>query len=943
MQLKAAERIVVEGSEVNGKQVGLEADSIEIKTATKKENFLSGDQDDHVNESSTTHFASTVNGQDIVILSTGLTRLSGSKLSAARDLRVVAGDIDIGAVNDSEYYASRESISDSFSETVTSKKSFRSRNVGSELNGATVVLITEQGDFALTGSEITAGTRLAIKSAGDIRVETGNNGSLDESHEKKSAWFSGGSLYAASEDLEGRVSQTAISSRIKAGSVELEAAESIELTGVEVVAVDSLSASARDITLRNASSEETHYSEHKEISVGFDDLVSNLADIDDLITEEDGKLALKLLEASYEDAESTSTRVSAVASRIEAGNIRLDADDEASGNVLIEGSDLLAVDAIEINAGSDVALLDAHHVSSSESRTRSGTAALSLTLQNEYEQVSRSLKEVKQAERDLNQAQDAYDQYEQDLADQEVAFAQLQQNFAAGVGFIEQTDIDDFRRYLGRMQDDEEFYKANIALATATLTTKTTQLIKQTARATESSGTYGFNAGLELDIDALEQQVDSYYRQSRASSLDARQITISAGNTALVRGASLQATERLEIDADDIKVLAGVSISTAPERNRHANLSYSWDLLGAESSRDPDQLGGSVSGDSDRRESETSQYSNARLQAANIRLSANNNTTIKGAAVHASESLEIDSGNLEIASVQNLGYNETRSDGLSYSREGGGVNAAEDDGESVQTLTTRLTGQKVDIRVGEHTAISGAVVAAVDSAGNDNGRLSLSTNTLKAGSLNNTVHNASRSIGLEAGEVSSLDYQKDGEFSRTKSLATLGSGDIEITDSAASDTRMLNTDIENTEVAIYDLESHQGLSGEFDTRLLSEDGRRQIAEDWVKTGIIGNTIELIATTDRVDMLDFFDETAKYHKTYEAVKAQIGNSPELAAMLQDSRLTPAQKQVMLDQVTGAVMVELGFVAHENLMIATDAKSPGGDSFYRFYSEQNGKAT
>jgi len=236
----------------------------------------------------------------------------------------------------------------------------------------------------------------------------------------------------------------------------------------------------------------------------------------------------------------------------------------------------------------------------------------------------------------------------------------------------------------------------------------------------------------------------------------------------------------------------------------------------------------------------------------------------------------------------------------------------------------------------------GAVVAAVDSAGNDNGRLSLSTNTLKAGSLNNTVHNASRSIGLEAGEVSSLDYQKDGEFSRTKSLATLGSGDIEITDSAASDTRMLNTDIENTEVAIYDLESHQGLSGEFDTRLLSEDGRRQIAEDWVKTGIIGNTIELIATTDRVDMLDFFDETAKYHKTYEAVKAQIGNSPELAAMLQDSRLTPAQKQVMLDQVTGAVMVELGFVAHENLMIATDAKSPGGDSFYGFYSEQNGKA-
>jgi hypothetical protein len=46
--------------------------------------------------------------------------------------------------------------------------------------------------------------------------------------------------------------------------------------------------------------------------------------------------------------------------------------------------------------------------------------------------------------------------------------------------------------------------------------------------------------------------------------------------------------------------------------------------------------------------------------------------------------------------------------------------------------------------------------------------------------------------------------------------------------------------------------------------------------------------------------------------------------------------------MLDQLTGAVMVELGFVAPENLIIATDGKSPGGDSFYGFYSEQNGKA-
>ncbi|MGB5326794.1 MAG: hemagglutinin repeat-containing protein, partial [Gammaproteobacteria bacterium] len=831
LKLKAAERIVVEGSEVNGKQVGLKAGSVEIKTTSKTENFYSGDKDNHVKESSTAHFASAVNGQDIVILSTGSTRLNGSKLKATRDLRVVAGDIDIDAVNDSEFHASRESISNSFSETISSKKAFRSRNIGSELNGATVVLITEQGDIALTGSEVTAGKHLAISSAGDIRVVAGHNDSLEESYQKKSGWFSGGSLYAASEDLQGRVSQTAVSSKINAGSVELEAVESIELTGVDVVVADSLSASAQDITLRNASSEATHYSKHTEISVGFDDLASNLTDIDELISEEDGKLSLKLAEAKYEHAKSVSTQVTAVASQIQAGNIRFNAGGEDAGDVLIEGSDLLAVDSIEINASGDVALLDAHHISTSEKKTQTGTAELSLTLQNEYEQVSRSIKAVKQAERDLNRAQDDYDQYEEDLATQQAAFEQLQQDYVAGVGFIEQADIDDFKRYLGRMQDDEEFYKANIALATATLTTQTTQLLKQTARAAKSSATYGFNAGLELDIDALEQRVDAYFQQSRASNLSANQIEINAGDTALVRGATLQATDSIEIAADDIKVLAGVSTSSNSTRNRHVNVAYSWDLLGADSSRDPDQLGGSVSGDRNRSDGDTTRNSNAQLLAANIRLNAKDDTTIAGADIHASDSLEINTENLNLASVQNSSFNKTRSQGLSVSRESRGINAAEGDGESVQTLVTRLSGQQVDITVGNHTEIKGAVIAAVDREGKDNDQLNLSTNTLNASSLNSTVNNTKRSLAVDSGEVSSFDYQKDGEFAKTKSLATLGSGDIRITDSEGSDTRMLNSDIENTEVAIYDLESHQGLSGELDTRLLTEKGRAEIGND----------------------------------------------------------------------------------------------------------------
>ena len=106
--------------------------------------------------------------------------------------------------------------------------------------------------------------------------------------------------------------------------------------------------------------------------------------------------------------------------------------------------------------------------------------------------------------------------------------------------------------------------------------------------------------------------------------------------------------------------------------------------------------------------------------------------------------------------------------------------------------------------------------------------------------------------------------------------------------------------------------------------------------------MIANTIELIATTDRVGIENFFSQTEKSHNTYEAVKEQIRTDPELAAMLQHPSLTPEQKQQMLDRITAAVMVELGFTPHDNLLIATDATTPSEDQFFGFYSEHNGNA-
>jgi filamentous hemagglutinin len=223
-----------------------------------------------------------------------------------------------------------------------------------------------------------------------------------------------------------------------------------------------------------------------------------------------------------------------------------------------------------------------------------------------------------------------------------------------------------------------------------------------------------------------------------------------------VRGSNLQAENSIEVTAGDIEILAGTNASSNNEHQQQVNYSYRWDLLGDQSSQDEDQLGGSFGGSGSRSDSETTHNINSQLLARNVHLIAKKDTTIKGADIHAGETLEIITENLHVASVQDLSFSESRTQGLSLSREGGGINTAEGENEDIQTLTTRLSGQQVNIKtlttrlsgqqvnikVGQHSEIQGAVIAAVDEEGADNGQLAFTTNTLTAVASRSTISKA---------------------------------------------------------------------------------------------------------------------------------------------------------------------------------------------------------
>ena len=200
----------------------------------------------------------------------------------------------------------------------------------------------------------------------------------------------------------------------------------------------------------------------------------------------------------------------------------------------------------------------------------------------------------------------------------------------------------------------------------------------------------------------------------------------------------------------------------------------------------------------------------------------------------------------------------------------------------------------------------------------------------------------------------SINYTNNKHNAKTKVLATLGNGNIQIADidqnnsksksKSKSSTKLLNRDIKDTKVNIYNIASHKGLKGELDTRLLTKAGRVKIAQDIKKSGMIASAIKQIFNTDRAGLKDFFNEANKLHKTDEAIKAKIANNPALAKALTDPNLTPIQKQQLAKELVGSVMVELGYKALEVKIVAntntnTNDNDNTNDNRAGHYGEDN----
>ncbi|GAB6261024.1 DUF6862 domain-containing protein [Photobacterium sp. R1] len=178
--------------------------------------------------------------------------------------------------------------------------------------------------------------------------------------------------------------------------------------------------------------------------------------------------------------------------------------------------------------------------------------------------------------------------------------------------------------------------------------------------------------------------------------------------------------------------------------------------------------------------------------------------------------------------------------------------------------------------------MTGAVVATVDENGNDLGNLALTTGSLTFRDLNNTEYRQdmsggiTSSTGVNAGEIDStynsttLQYQNTSSYSKDKTLATLGQGEISIAND--SDLTALNRDTHSTSRDLFDVDRQQGnVDVTLDHRLLTKDGWKEIQED-VKRNELGlSSLADVVTQDSVSLGDTFEHVDNVQKNLDVQK------------------------------------------------------------------------
>ncbi|AOO65592.1 hemagglutinin repeat-containing protein [Sulfurospirillum halorespirans] len=644
----------------------------------------------------------------------------------------------------------------------------------------------------------------------------------------------------------------------------------------------------------------------KKTSVSLNNVFKMAESLNDIINpipskDQDTKIKISVAKATYDNSATSTESLTHKSSSLnsKSGDIVLD----SKKDILVEGSTLEAAKTVSLTAqNGDVTIKESIDTYSENSKEKHASAEISITVQNEYVEIGSAVKAAAESAEQLKKVKDDYSKYKDEVSKLESTLSDIKARYKAKEAGIDYEDIGDLQDLIDNVKDNEKYYVAAIAAATVDLTSKTIAIYSQAATAAASSATWGFSVGLALDMKGSQLLSDAGYTKSLASSIYGNDIIIKTNTatdtTTTVSGSNVVAENDLSITTHDLHVNSSVDTSTSKQDTKDLSGSVSMTMYGGGSG-----LGASVGYGEGHESSDSTTNTNSNLIAKNINIETSNDASFKGATVQADDTLNVKvGGDLSVESQRDSsssnsnGFNVSVSASLGNDKDytsgskaqqntlnqtvgartgdglgsaGASYGASTGTSQTKQTVLTSLTGDKVNIDVENNTNIKGALIAAGETNEQgqfeDNGKLNLSTGTLTFANSTNSQYSSSNSysVGTNIGfgfgsktntqtnveettgkvNSSSLSLSNEMGYSSSKTLATVGEGTLHVKDTENSDdlTR-LNRDTTKVNKDLYSGSVGTSVTATLDHRLLTEDGRKQIKQEYEDMNIIAGTL-----------------------------------------------------------------------------------------------------
>ena len=947
------------------------------ETKEKSKGFFSK-KESHLMAINQKVISSNLNAGDISLKAGGNAIVTGSNLSAKNDINIDANNIGLAPTA----YKNDEARSSSKKSFGGLKSSLDMHSLDkTNLQGSS--LSTSQGDINLNANNDISIISSDIKGGRNVNLNAGNNLSIlaaKEQIKEKSVHKSSniniislltypGMLVASAIDPIGTGSNTYLFEQMfgdtltqiyrstynEKGSLDalaklsnISAAKELNLKANEATITANLSSKddtnikANSIEISNAENEHSSYEISKSKGI-------NLPSTKDLANDQkpkpikefkyDTSTKTRVADAEYEKSTTDVASTKAISSNLVSDkNINLNANEEIG----ITGSNLIAKEDINlISKNANIDILNSTDTTDISKTLKQAKAALSITAQNEYVEVAPASLALIEAIKQLKKVKKEYDSYKHTRDDLKDKLHELKQAYKSKTPGIDGSDIEDLSDILENVNDEERYYKANIALAMANVEAKSLALVAQVAAAAKAASnwyTFGFSVGVAASVNGHKSKSNSNEVVSNPSNLSANNIKIQTPNDTTITGSNLSANNLIDINTNNLNINSSKNTYTSESKDKSIGGTMRYTMYGG---------GGGSAGlnySTSSSDTESLTNNNSHLYSAkDMNINTANDATIKGANLRADERLNLKVGNnLNLESVRDkyaynergysvgvgIGFSSDKSPNSSFanpsSTKATSTNANFSRSSSniitKQTILSSITANELNVEVGKNTHLKGSLLAAgeydKDNTFIDNHNLNLKTDTLSYENLSNTSYAKGTNFSIGANYILEDKNNKDSRsnnnqedkftglksidlsnhrnlsYSLSKNLATLGSGNIEIADKDNSDdltrlnrdTTKLTKDLVNTSIS-------SNIDASMDLRVLTKSGQKDIKDEFNTATAITKALNAIIETGE---FNFNSEVKENVAQYEAGKL-LGK--ELAQKLIDDSVTIEEKEAL----------------------------------------------